>query len=212
MEEMYNVISGSPKTVLVNDIDSSQTTIEIGNTSDLPSAPNYATIGSDIDNYEVIKYDGISGDDLTGVTRGVEGTAQSFDSGTEVARYITARDINDSQSNIEELESDKSDNPHDNDQHSETYETESGAQSRVDDHEDKSNPHSGSASDNHDNSAHSETFAVDGDSQPPEEHDNSAHSEDYTTTSPNDVDSTNWDDYEIQKDGSDGSGIINFKT
>lgn len=30
--------------------------------------------------------------------------------------------------------------------------------------------------------------------------------------SQSDIDSTNWGDYEIQKNGTDGSGIINFKT
>lgn len=28
----------------------------------------------------------------------------------------------------------------------------------------------------------------------------------------NDVNSVNWDDYEIQKNGADGAGVINFKT
>lgn len=43
-------------------------------------------------------------------------------------------------------------------------------------------------------------------------HGNEDHSDSYTTTSPGDVDSTNWGDYEIQKDGTDGAGVINFKT
>lgn len=48
--------------------------------------------------------------------------------------------------------------------------------------------------------------------RPPETHDNTAHSVNYTTTSPSDVTSANWGDYEIQKNGTDGAGIINFKT
>ena len=59
---------------------------------------------------------------------------------------------------------------------------------------------------------HTGQLADDGDSQPPESHDNTAHASNYTTTSPSDVDSTNWNDYEIQKNGTDGNGIINFKT
>jgi len=43
-------------------------------------------------------------------------------------------------------------------------------------------------------------------------HDNTQHSVNYTTTSPGDVTSSNWGDYEIQKNGTDGNGIINFKT
>lgn len=39
--------------------------------------------------------------------------------------------------------------------------------------------------------------------------DSDAH---HIKTQPSDIDSTNWDDYEIQKNGTDGSGIINFKT
>jgi len=68
------------------------------------------------------------------------------------------------------------------------------------------------ADDPHDNAAHSETFAVDGDTQPPENHGNAAHTTNYTDTSPSDVNSSNWGDFEIQKNGTDGNGIINFKT
>ena len=83
------------------------------------------------------------------------------------------------------------------------------------------NPHEDSASisqvdakadDPHGNEAHSETFAVDGDAQPPENHDNEAHTTNFTDTSPSDVTSSNWGDFEIQKNGTDGNGIINFKT
>ena len=85
---------------------------------------------------------------------------------------------------------------HDNTAHSENYAVDGDEQPPED----------------HDNDAHSETFAVDGDTQPPENHGNDAHTTNYTDTSPSDVDSSNWDDYEIQKNGSDGNGIINFKT
>jgi hypothetical protein len=78
----------------------------------------------------------------------------------------------------------------------------------------------------HGNEDHSETFAVDGDPQPPEDHGNEAHTTAYaadphgneahdaaySTTEPGDVTSTNWGDYEIQKNGTDGTGILNFKT
>ena len=105
-------------------------------------------------------------------------------------------------------------------------ETKDGAQSKVDSHENSTSGVHGvggsdvastadvaeKADDPHGNAAHSETFAVDGDAQPPEEHGNDAHTTNYTDTSPSDVDSSNWGDYEIQKDGTDGDGIINFKT
>lgn len=245
MEEMYNVISGSPKTALTNDINNSQTTISVDDISKLPSAPNYATIGKEIDKYEVIKYEEKDGDDLINVTRGVEGTAQSFDSGAEVARYITAKDINDAQSNIVE--------------NSDSIRTDEEIQDVVGQllkegsnvslsYDDSNNELTISATDtnlsdeevedivgnlitgsgdttvdyddaNNELTITTNTFSGDYNDLSnipseftPEEHDNDAHSEDYTTTSPSDIDSTNWDDYEIQKDGSDENGVINFKT
>lgn len=51
------------------------------------------------------------------------------------------------------------------------------------DHENKDNPHSGSASTNHGNDSHSETFAIDGDEQPPEDHGNESHTSDYVDDS-----------------------------
>ena len=51
---------------------------------------------------------------------------------------------------------------------------------------------------------------IDGKADDP--HGNNAHTTNYTDTSPSDVTSSNWGDYEIQKDGTDGNGIINFKT
>jgi len=62
----------------------------------------------------------------------------------------------------------------------------------------------------HGSEAHDEDFAIDGSPQPPEDHGNNSHIEDYAT--PEDVNSSNWGDYEIQKDGTDGNNIINFKT
>ena len=105
-------------------------------------------------------------------------------------------------------------------------ETKDGAQSKVDSHENSTSGVHGvgssdvastadvaeKADDPHGNDAHSETFAVDGDEQPPENHGNAAHTTNYTDTSPSDVNSSNWGDYEIQKNGTDGNGIINFKT
>jgi hypothetical protein len=37
-------------------------------------------------------------------------------------------------------------------------------------------------------------------------------SDHHTRFAASEVDSTNWSDYEIQKDGVDGTGVINFKT
>jgi hypothetical protein len=43
-------------------------------------------------------------------------------------------------------------------------------------------------------------------------HGNEAHDVNFSTTEPADVTSQNWGDFEIQKNGTDGNGIINFKT
>ncbi|MFW5896345.1 MAG: hypothetical protein ACOCUA_03075, partial [archaeon] len=43
--------------------------------------------------------------------------------------------------------------------------SESEAQGKVDDHEDKGNPHSNSASTNHDNSAHSENYTTESEAE-----------------------------------------------
>ena len=59
-------------------------------------------------------------------------------------------------------------------------EAETNSKQYTDTHEEKDNPHSGSASTNHGNESHSEDFTV--------------------------------GNYEIQKNGVDGAGIINFKT
>ena len=90
----------------------------------------------------------------------------------------------------------RADDPHGNNAHTETFAVDGDTQ----------------PPENHGNNAHTETFAVDGDTQPPENHGNEAHTTNYTDTSPSDVTSSNWGDYEIQKNGTDGNGIINFKT
>ena len=84
-------------------------------------------------------------------------------------------------------------------------ETKDGAQSKVDSHENStSGVHGVGGSDV------ASTADVAGKADDP--HGNDAHTTDYTDTSPSDVTSSNWGDYEIQKDGTDGDGIINFKT
>lgn len=55
---------------------------------------------------------------------------------------------------------------------------------------------------------HTSELADDGDPQPPEDHDNAAHS----TVMIEDATTTGNAPYEVQKNGTDGTGIINFKT
>ena len=84
-------------------------------------------------------------------------------------------------------------------------ETKDGAQSKVDSHENStSGVHGVEGSD--------VASTADVAEKADDPHDNAAHTTNYTDTSPSDVTSSNWGDYEIQKNGTDGNGIINFKT
>lgn len=82
----------SPATYLAAGITASVTTIPVLDSSKLPAAPNLATIGTG-ETAETILYTGKSGNDLTGVTRGFQGTARAWNQGIQVARYLTAYDI-----------------------------------------------------------------------------------------------------------------------
>ena len=125
-------------------------------------------------------------------------------------------------SETESLQADvdgKADDPHGNAAHTDTFAIDGDAQppeehgdTQHDDTVPSQSDVDAKADDPHGNAAHSETFAVDGDTQPPESHGNDAHTTNFTDTSPSDVDSSNWGDFEIQKNGTDGDGIINFKT
>jgi hypothetical protein len=99
---MYQAKTNSPMTELSSAIDNVQTTIPVSDASALPPAPNLATIGT-TDTAETILYAGISGNDLTGVTRGFQGTALSWGTGTKIARYYTSYDHDTFKANIEEI-------------------------------------------------------------------------------------------------------------
>lgn len=102
-QTMYPAKANSPKTELSAAITAAATTIPLVDASKLPAAPNLATIGVD-EAAETILYTGISGNSLTGVTRGFNGTtAKSWGQGIKVARYFTAYDHDTFKANIEEL-------------------------------------------------------------------------------------------------------------
>ncbi|OZQ72140.1 hypothetical protein, partial [Paenibacillus sp. VTT E-133291] len=73
LQEMFPAVANSPATELSAAITDIQTTITLLDASKLPDAPNIATIGVD-ESAETIKYTGKSGNTLTGVTRGFNGT------------------------------------------------------------------------------------------------------------------------------------------
>lgn len=102
MKTMYPAQVNSPGTELAGAIDAAQDTIQVADGAVLPDGPNLLTIGTD-EAAETILYTGKTGDELTGVTRGFQGTAQSWAAGTKVARYFTAYDHDAAVSNISEL-------------------------------------------------------------------------------------------------------------
>ncbi len=75
------------KVILAVDVGIADTTITVDDASPL-STSGYLTFDDDPDNPETISYTGKSGNDLTGVTRGVDGTA----AGTHTANGTTALD------------------------------------------------------------------------------------------------------------------------
>jgi len=99
MQTMYAGIPNSPSTTLSSDIDATQTTIPVIDPSKFPSAPNEATIGTGED-AETITYTGISGNDITGCTRGFEGTAKAWVGGTSIGRNFTNYDYSSIIANI----------------------------------------------------------------------------------------------------------------
>ena len=104
MATLYSPQAGSLSTTLVNDITDNQTIIEVTDITALPDAPNILTM-IDGDNFETILYESIDevNNELKDITRGVEGTVQSWTAGQEIARNFTAKDLLDAQNEIEKL-------------------------------------------------------------------------------------------------------------
>ena len=94
MANLYKGMAGSPITSLSAAITSTQTSITVDNGAVLPDAPNICTIAGDNAQIETILYTAKSGDVLSSITRGVEGTAKAWSKGTKIARYFTAYDQN----------------------------------------------------------------------------------------------------------------------
>ncbi len=88
---MYYGVTNSPATIIVKPINETETTIVVENIDVLPDGPNIAVIGID-ENAETIIYSGKSGNMLTGVQRGVEGVAKSWNVDEEIRRNFTNKD------------------------------------------------------------------------------------------------------------------------
>ena len=91
----YKAQAGSPSTTLAANIAAVDTTITVANGSVFSGLdlPNLLTIGYTRQNFETVLVTAISGNSLT-VVRNKEGGAQSWNSGTEIARVFTAFDWN----------------------------------------------------------------------------------------------------------------------
>ncbi|MNW36732.1 hypothetical protein D3C74_137500 [compost metagenome] len=102
MQTMYSGKVNSPQSELSTAITDTDTEIELLDSSVLPPAPNLAVIlAGEIS--ETIRYAGIDGNKLTGVERGFQGDAQTWQAGTKVARYFNAYDHDAFKSNIDGL-------------------------------------------------------------------------------------------------------------
>ena len=100
---MYPAINNSPVTTLAAAVTNNSVTIEVVDSSVLPAAPNIATIGND-DTAELVLYTGISGNSLTGCTRGFNSTTKkAWPIGSKIYRAFTAYDHDTFRENIADL-------------------------------------------------------------------------------------------------------------
>ena len=109
LQPMYPAQNNSPRTSLAEALGAGATSITLVSSSGLPAAPGLLVIGVDVD-AEVVRYTGISGNTLTGVTRGFGGTtAKAWPAGTIAARNFTAYDHEALMANITDLDTNKQD-------------------------------------------------------------------------------------------------------
>jgi len=100
---MYPGKVNSPITKLMNTINSIQTTMLVVDGTKLPDAPNLAVIGIN-DDAETILYTVKNGNELSGVTRGFQGVAKSWDANSNIARFFTAYDYDTLRENVDEID------------------------------------------------------------------------------------------------------------
>lgn len=106
---MYPAMPGSPKTRLTEEISASATSMTVYDASVLPDAPNVCVIGDD-ENAEVVGYNSISGNVVSGLVRALGNTTASvWPAETDVARNYTSFDHDRFIENIKELDNTKLD-------------------------------------------------------------------------------------------------------
>lgn len=106
-QTMYAGVNNSPQTTLTSEITAAAQEIPVLSVAGFPAAPNLATIGTD-ENAEVIRYNGISGNSLTGCERGFHSTtAKIWPVDTLVYRAFSLYDYEALRSNVTQLDTDK---------------------------------------------------------------------------------------------------------
>lgn len=101
---MYEGKNNSPQTDITSAISAADQIIPVTDISVFPAAPNLATLGND-ENAEVIRYNGIDGNTLTGCERGFSGTtAQPWTAATVISRQITKYDLDTLRENVIDLD------------------------------------------------------------------------------------------------------------
>ena len=96
---MFEGKAFSPPALLTANVGSSDTVISVTDITVFPSAPNFATIGTDAD-AETIQYSAIVENSLSGCIRGVEGIARIWAQDTPISRNFTDIDYSRLVSNI----------------------------------------------------------------------------------------------------------------
>ncbi len=108
---MYAAQPNSPSTTISGALNESTSAITVESAAvftEQLSPPFLATIGYGTAYSETVLVTSVQGNVLT-VTRGVDGDAAAWGSGTPIARMMTAKDLNDVQSNINALNTGKQD-------------------------------------------------------------------------------------------------------
>jgi hypothetical protein len=91
LNAMYDGVANSPETQLAQDIGTADTSFSVVDGSVLPSAPNFAVIGTDED-AETIYYRVKNENILQNITRHYEGPPSAWPSGSTIARNFTHAD------------------------------------------------------------------------------------------------------------------------
>lgn len=104
---MYPAINNSPRTVLTVAISALDTEITLDDASVIPAGPNLMVLGTG-DDAEIVSYTTITGNVVSGVVRGVNGTVPgAWPINTIAARNFTAQDAEAFRLNILDLDSRK---------------------------------------------------------------------------------------------------------